>query len=421
MRTRRSARRSHVPHAIRVAVLSTVVIAAVYVSVVAAFDLVDRSRLVANVDARLNDRLNAAVSDPGAAGAIDNYDNAHDIDDTAVYLWQTGSAGRLIGLTPGAPPLSTSIWSPSHQSTVARIGDEYLSLQARHADARWFVAGQSLAEADHVESELLALELLAGPILLLGVFLGTLLIGVKAAAPVEQARLRQLEFTADASHELRTPLSVIEAEVSLALSSPRTVDNYRQTLTRVDRECQRLGDIVEDLLWLSRFDSQPPPPNDEAVDLSEVAAACVDRFSAVARRRDMNLSVRRDGGGGEPWIDAPSEWIERLTAVLVDNACRYAGKGGTVEITVTVTGSRVALAVDDSGPGIAPEERDQVFQRFFRGHAAHDRSMARGTGLGLALVRDHVTSFGGTISALESPAGGARFEIALPRRDGGSP
>ena len=113
---------------------------------------------------------------------------------------------------------------------------------------------------DRIESDLLLLEAIAGPVLLVAVFFGTLLIGVKAASPVELARRRQLEFTADASHELRTPLSVIEAEVTLSLTGPRSGDDYRATLERVGRESLRLRDIVEDLLWLARFDSEPPPP-----------------------------------------------------------------------------------------------------------------------------------------------------------------
>src|ERR1019366_10698882 len=153
----------------------------------------------------------------------------------------------------------------------------------------WLIAAQSLAEADHVESDLVAVEVVAGPGALLSVFLGTLLIGIKASSPVELARRRQLEFTADASHELRTPLSVIEAEVSLALSGTRDVDDYRDTLARVQRESLRLRDIVEDLLWLSRFDAEPPPPGDEPVDVSAIATACADRFDAVARGREVSL------------------------------------------------------------------------------------------------------------------------------------
>jgi signal transduction histidine kinase len=85
-----------------------------------------------------------------------------------------------------------------------------------------------------------------------------------------------------------------------------------------------------------------------------------------------------------------------------------------VALRIDVTGSQLAVNVDDAGSGVPSDEHDAVFERFFRGRAAHDRGVARGTGLGLALVRDHVRAFGGTITVSESPEGGARFQILLP-------
>ena len=192
-------------------------------------------------------------------------------------------------------------------------------------------------------------------------FFGSLVVGLRALAPVEQSRRRQLEFTADASHELRTPLSVIRAEADVALSSPREAAEYRDALTRIQGESQRLRQLVDDMLWLARFDSRPPPPGDEPVDLATLAQACADRFRAVGP-----AVTAETVGTGPALISAPPEWIDRLAGVLMDNACRYAGPGGQVRIGVQAHGSRVSLTVEDSGPGIPAEERPRLFDRFHR-------------------------------------------------------
>ena len=175
------------------------------------------------------------------------------------------------------------------------------------------------------------------------------------------------EFTADASHELRTPLSVIEAEVDLALSRPRDADAYRGVLQRVAGEGRRLRSIVDDLLWLARVDAERPPTAER------------DPVDVAARPRPASTGFRRwpppegsrwdsNAAGGEPalLVTDPS-WIDRLIGVLVDNACRYADRGGVVTVGVRTTGTRIVLDVDDSGPGIDPDDRDVVFDRFHRG------------------------------------------------------
>ena len=396
-------------HAARVALVATVIIGAMYVCVVAGFDVVDRHRLVGQIDTRLQQRLAQAVRNPANAGSIDDYDNAHDVDDAPVFMWRVTNSGSSTALTPGAPTLPRSAWSASNPSVEAQFGKESFGLQAERVSGGWFVAAQSLANVDRIESDLLLLEAIAGPFLIVAVFFGTLLIGVKAASPVELARRRQLEFTADASHELRTPLSVIEAEVTLALHGSRSGDDYRAALERVGRESVRLRDIVDDLLWLARFDSEPPPPGDEPVDVAAIAATCADRFTAVARSGGIALLTGVEGQS-PPWINAPPEWIDRLAAVLMDNACRYAGVGGTVRIAVTVEGNRVSLSVDDSGPGIDPEERPKLFDRFHRA-----TEMGSGAGLGLAIADSVVRATAGEWRVGQGDLGGAHMEVRWHR------
>ena len=124
-------------------------------------------------------------------------------------------------------------------------------------------------------------------------FAGSLVIALRALSPAEQSRRRQLEFTADASHELRTPLSVITAETGIALSAPRPASEYQAALTRIQGESQRLRRIVEDLLWLARFDSEPPRPGAEKVDLATIAAG--------VRRAIPGGHPRPLAGSRSPW------------------------------------------------------------------------------------------------------------------------
>ena len=153
------------------------------------------------------------------------------------------------------------------------------------------VAGESLTELAHVESVLVTSEVVAAPVLLVAMFLAALLIGLRSAKPIELAHRRQLEFTADASHELRTPLSVIEAELSLAQSFEGEPD--ASTIDRIARESERLKRIVDDLLWLARFDAAPPPPAAGAIDLGSVAKQM--RGAILGPRRVQVARPRRGG------------------------------------------------------------------------------------------------------------------------------
>ena len=287
------------------------------------------------------------------------------------------------------------------------IGGSFFRLVARRTGSQWIVAGQSLTQNRHTESVLLGSEIAAAPLLLVTMFLGSLTVGLTALGPIEQSRRRQLEFTADASHELRTPLSVISAEADIALASPRSAAEYRQSLTRIQGEGKRLRGIVEDLLWLARFDSQPPLPGDEPLDVATIADTCADRFRPVARARSITITA--DTATPAPaLISAPPEWIDRLAGVLMDNACRYAGPDGSVRISVGAAAGRVSLSVEDSGPGIPQKERARLFDRFHR--VADD---GQGAGLGLAIADSIVRSTGGRWDVGDSASlGGARMAVS---------
>jgi signal transduction histidine kinase len=407
--------------AVKVAAVATAAIACVYVIGAIAFNLVLTRHMTGQADSRLAMRLAAARGDPAAISqpvigrstsrAVDLGDI--DADSAPVFLWAADSGGAATGHSPGAPALP-SVRSPRDGSAfsagLASLGPFRFKLT--RDGGRWLVAGQSVAGDEHTKRLLLYGEIIAGPFLLLAMFGGLLVVGLRALAPVEQSRRRQLEFTADASHELRTPLSVIRAEADVALSAPREAGEYRDALRRIQGESRRLRQLVDDMLWLARFDSRPPSPGAEPVDLSTLAQACADRFRAVGP------AVSAETPDGAVLISAPPEWIDRLAGVLIDNACRHAGPGGKVR----AQGSRVTLTVEDSGPGIPEAERPYLFDRFHHvspdgtstshGGVGHGSAGHGGAGLGLAIGDSIVRSTGGRWHVGDSPLGGALLSVS---------
>jgi len=397
--------RGHRVHAVRVAAVAAVVVVLGFGIVAAVLDLLVEHRLEVQVDARLSQRLEEARLVPTDRLPSGLPTDGDDDDAAPVFVWEVSPAGGGRALVPGAPRLPVRRWVPGHTDELT-VGSTPFRFHAARDGNVVLVAGASVAQITSIRDDLLVSEGILAGVLLLAVYLGAFAVGVKASAPVEEIRLRQAEFTADASHELRTPLSVIEAEVELALSRPRTGSSYRDTLGRVAGEGRRLRRIVDDLLWLARADTedQSTAPQRSAVDA--VARSCVDRFQAVAAGRRVSLTFDGSAVPG-PVIDAAPEWVDRLVGVLVDNACKFAGSGGAVAVRVAARGNRCVLQVDDSGPGIPPAERSRVFDRF---HRADDAS--GGTGLGLAIADSVVRRTHGRWNVGDSPLGGTRMEVS---------
>ena len=406
--------RGHRRHAVRVAAIATLIVMVFYVVAAIVLNLIVTNHLISTTDRRLADRLDDARRQTLTLPRSSAPDEDTDVDDAPVFLWSVSPSGTVTALTPTAPRLPPRHWGPG--PVTLDVGGSAFRFDTLPVHDALLVAGQSTAATSNVQSTLLVAELVFGVILAVAVFAGATVVGLRASAPSELVRRRQAEFTADASHELRTPLSVIQAEVGLALDRPRDPAVYREVLERVDRESTRLRRIVEDLLWLARVDSDQALPGDgDLADVDEVVESCVERFAALAAAHGVDLSMERVGNG--PFsVQVQPDLIDRLAGVLIDNACKFAGEGGRVEVSVRDWGSRVDLRVDDSGPGIPEDQRDAVFDRF---HRATDK--VAGTGLGLAIADSVVRSTQGQWAMGSADLGGARLEISwrkVPARKG---
>jgi two-component system OmpR family sensor kinase len=221
----------------------------------------------------------------------------------------------------------------------------------------------------------------------------------------------QRRFTADAAHELRSPLSRLRAELEVALRRPRDTREYEETVHSALDEVIRLQRLVEALLELARIDAghQPEPPEDiEASDIVEAAVAAVAR---EAERRGVTVTVECPAA---LLVRAPPVATRIALANILDNAVKFSPPGGRVTVAVAAAPGEVAITVEDTGPGIAPGDLPQLFQRFYRGAASRSTG-ASGVGLGLAISRALLERQGGWISVESSRETGAAFGVHLPR------
>ena len=226
--------------------------------------------------------------------------------------------------------------------------------------------------------------------------------------------LAQKRFISDAAHQLRTPLAGLKSQTELALGE--TTDPAMQArLHRVHQSATRSAHLVSQLLTLARAEPESASrQNRSAVDMArlarEVTAEMVPR--ALAAGVDLGFDEAPDGASAAATqVPGIGLLLREALVNLIDNAIRYAGRRASVTVHVRATHDRVLVEVEDDGPGLPPELRDKVFERFVRGTQDGD-----GCGLGLAIVREIAERHGATVTLLPVAPHGLLARLALPRQ-----
>jgi len=228
---------------------------------------------------------------------------------------------------------------------------------------------------------------------------------------LQRAHARQRRLVADASHELRSPVASIRqhAEVALAHPDRTTTAELAATVLAEDLRIQRL---MEDLLLLARADEHALPMRRRHVDLDDLV---FDEARRLRDGTDLHVDVGAVSAGR---VDGDADGLRRVLRNLGENAARHASS--RVGFALAERDGAAVLAVDDDGPGIPEADRERVLERFVRLDDARARD-AGGSGLGLAIVAELVAAHGGAVRVVDSPLGGARVEVSLPRADGPTP
>jgi two-component system OmpR family sensor kinase len=224
---------------------------------------------------------------------------------------------------------------------------------------------------------------------------------------LDQSFTMQRRFAADAAHELRTPLTALNLQVQLA-ERAQTDDERARSFERLRQGLRRATRLVQQLLTMARLDPDAAVAAPVAIDVGALVNSVVEDLRPLARERSIEL-VTRDTSGGAT-VNGSEDALRILFNNLVDNAIRYTPAGGRVTTASTRNGHSVDIRVEDTGPGIAEEERERVFDRFYRGQSAGDS----GTGLGLAIAKQVAEMHRGTIALDATSSGGLSVSVHLP-------
>ena len=225
-----------------------------------------------------------------------------------------------------------------------------------------------------------------------------------------QALLAEIkEMSDNIAHDLRSPIARIRGGAEITITSGKTLDEYENMAASTIEECDRLLDMINTMLMISKTESGAYKFSSEDIDLSGLIREACELFSPIAEDKNVALSCEASNGIR---LTGDTSMIQRLISNLLDNAVKYTPSGGTVAIAATEDETRIVVSVQDTGIGISSAELPRIFERFYR--CDRSRSQA-GIGLGLSLAAAIAHAHGGDITATSALDRGSTFAVILPK------
>lgn len=260
-----------------------------------------------------------------------------------------------------------------------------------------------------IDNKTRTLQIIASPVLEHDDVTGAVIIIMDITEKAGREKLRR-EFTANVSHELKTPLTSISGFAELLKNGGVPEETVRDFGRDIYEESQRLIALVHDIIRLSKLDEGDDEEALQRVSVSEIARDVVSRLGRRAESFSVNLSLHEENPG---FINGSEVLLDEMISNLADNAIKYNRKGGRADITVSRDGDSVVLTVSDTGIGIPDEDKDRVFERFYRVDKSRSRASG-GTGLGLSIVRHSALSLHASISLSSKLGEGTVITVRFP-------
>ena len=308
-----------------------------------------------------------------------------------VLSYNTGAL-RLLGAA--APAEEASVLTLDRSDVFQQLVEQVLD--GRRSQVRMERAGRIL-------------QLLGDPVLRDGETAGAVLVLLDVTER-EQAEQMRREFTANVSHELKTPLTSISGMAEIMKDGLVKQEDVRGFAADIYQESQRLIRLVEDILHLSRLDEGGSGLERQEIDLLDLARAVEDRLQSTAKQHQVELELTGDHAA----VQGLPSVVEEMVYNLCDNAIKYNRPGGEASVRVEDGADAVTVTVSDTGIGIPPEDRERVFERFYRVDKSHSKAIG-GTGLGLSIVKHGAALHNAQVELDSAPGKGTTVRLRFPK------
>lgn len=231
----------------------------------------------------------------------------------------------------------------------------------------------------------------------------------KMLGRIEEAFARQRQFLSDASHELRTPTSIIKSYCDVTLNKERTAPDYRNALSKIGDSVNRMCDLINRILVISRLDTKTMQIRPARVNLNLILKDVIKLLEATAANKETTINLTDK----DVIVSCDREAITEVLTNLTENAIKYNKQGGSINIDISEDNNWVITTVEDTGIGIPSEEIPRIFDRFYRVDTS--RGQTTGSGLGLAIVKEIIEAHGGKIEVNSAVGKGSTFRVYLPK------
>ena len=269
------------------------------------------------------------------------------------------------------------------------------------------------SQYDTMLFELLKTFIVIGCISLIVLLLISIYLTNKSIIPIKETFEKQKQFIADASHELKTPLAIIKTNTSLILSQPDdTIKNQSKWINYINSQTDRMSILINEMLSLAKMDTCENQLQLSHINMSKIVESMLLMFDAIIYENNINLETNISK---DLFVNGDKESLKKLFSIIMDNAIKHTNKQGTITVSLFTYKNKIKMIIRNTGEGIAPENLERVFERFYRVDNSRDRETG-GYGLGLSIASSIVKQHNGKIYARSKVGEFTSFIVELPQQ-----